>query len=127
MEGEEGSGLKGKAFQKASPGVSTDSNGGRLFLNTGAQSGRGGGVGDGPPEYQSIRERRDNPKGPERKQRLIENRSLCVKGPGILKNRKILKRGPVGDEFVEETLGKSCSLFCFKIISDKSTRVRNYS
>ena len=69
MEGEEGSGLKGKAFQKASPGVSTDLNGGRLFLNTGAQSGRGGGAGDGLPEYQFIRARRDNPKGPERKKR----------------------------------------------------------
>ena len=61
MEGEEGSGLKGKASQKASPGVSTDSNGGRLFFSTGAHSGRGGGEGDGPPEYQFIRERRDNP------------------------------------------------------------------
>ena len=46
-----------------------DSNGGRLFLNTGAQSGRGEGAGDGPPEYQFIRERRDNPKGPEKKQK----------------------------------------------------------
>ena len=31
--------------------------------------GRGGGAGDGPPEYQFIRERRDNPKGPEKKQK----------------------------------------------------------
>ena len=61
MEGEEGSGLKGKASQKASPGVSIDSNGGRLFFSAGAHSGRGGGEGDGPPEYQFIRERRDNP------------------------------------------------------------------
>ena len=67
--GEEGSGLEGKASQKESPGVLADSNGGRLFLNTGAQSGRGGGAGDGPPEYQFIRERRDNPKGPEKKQK----------------------------------------------------------
>ena len=53
---------------------------------------------------------------------------ICVlKGPGILENRKILKRGPVGDDSGKETLEKSCSLFCFKIISDKSTRVRNYS
>ena len=70
--GEEGSGLKGKAFQKESPGVSAESNGGRLFLNTGAQSGRGGGAGDGPPEYQFIRQRRDNPKGPEKNKRLIK-------------------------------------------------------
>ena len=49
VEGEEGSGLKGKASQKASPGLSTDSNGGRLFLNTGAQSGRGGVSETGPP------------------------------------------------------------------------------
>ena len=69
--GEEGSGLKGKAFQKESPGVLADSNGGRLFLNTGAQTGRGGGAGDGLPEYQFIRARRDNPKGPERKKRLL--------------------------------------------------------
>ena len=74
MEGEEGSRLKGKAFQKASPGVSTDSNGGRLFLNTGAQSGRGGGEGDGTPEYQFMRERRDNPKGPERKTKDLYKR-----------------------------------------------------
>ena len=65
--GEEGSGLKGKAFQKESPGVLADSNGGRSFLNAGAQSGRGGGAGDGPPKNQLIRARRDKPKGPERK------------------------------------------------------------
>ena len=65
--GEEGSGLKGKASQKESPGESADSNGGRLFLNAGAQSGRGGGAGDGPPQNQFIRERRDKPKSPEKK------------------------------------------------------------
>ena len=65
--GEEGSGLKGKAFQKESPGASADAKGGRLFLNMGAQAGRGGGAGDGPPENQLISSRRDNPNGPERK------------------------------------------------------------
>ena len=82
----------------------------------------------GPPEYQLIRERRDNPKGPERKQRLMKIGICVLKGPGILENRKILKRGTRGGVILEKkTFEKSCSLFCFKIISDKSTRVRNYS
>ena len=68
--GEEGSGLKGKAFQKESPGLSTDSKGGRLFLDMGAQAGRGGGAGDGPPVNQLISARRDNPNGPEREKNL---------------------------------------------------------
>ena len=68
--------MKGKAFQKESPGVLADSNRGRLFLNTGAQTGRGGGAGDGLPEYQFIRARRDNPKGPERKKRLLREESV---------------------------------------------------
>ena len=73
--------MKGKASQKESPSVLADSNGGRLFLNTGAQSGRGGGAGDGPPEYQFIRVRRDNPKGPENR-KTIKNRSLCFEWTG---------------------------------------------
>ena len=64
--GDEGSGLKGKASQKESPGLLTDSKGGRAFLNMGAQTGRGGGAGDGPPVNQLISVRRDNPNGPER-------------------------------------------------------------
>ena len=87
--------MKGKAFQKESPGVSADSNGGRLFLNTGAQSGRGGGVGDGPPEYQLIRARRDNPKGPENK-KTIEMGVCVLDGPGISRTEKLCK-GQVGN------------------------------
>ena len=55
-----------KAFQKESPGLSTDSKGGRSFLNMGAQTGRGGGAGDGPPVNQLISARRDKPNGPEK-------------------------------------------------------------
>ena len=67
---DEGSGLKGKASQKESPGFSTVSKGGRSFLNAGPQTGRGGGAGDGPPVNQLIRARRDNPKGPEKNKNL---------------------------------------------------------
>ena len=70
--------------------MSADSNGGRLFLNTGAQSGRGGGVGDGPPEYQFIRERRDNPKGPEKNKRLIKIEVCVLNGPGIPETERLL-------------------------------------
>ena len=69
--GDEGSGLKGKAFQKDSPGLSTDSKGGRSFLNIGAQTGRGGGTGGGPPVNQLISARRDNPNGPEREKNFV--------------------------------------------------------
>ena len=61
--------MKGKAFQKESPGLSTDPKGGRSFLNIGLHSGGGGGAGDGPPVNQSISACRDNPNGPERKQK----------------------------------------------------------
>ena len=68
--GDEGSGWKGKASQKESPGLSTDSKGGRSFLNMGPQSGGGGGAGDGPPVNQLISACRDNPNGPERNKNL---------------------------------------------------------
>ena len=64
--GDEGSGFKEKAFQKRSPGLLADSKGGRSFLNLGAQTGRGGGAGDGPPVNQLMSALRDNPNGPER-------------------------------------------------------------
>ena len=67
-----GSGWKGKAFQKESPGLSTDSKGGKSFLYIGPDSGERGGVGDGPPSYQLRSARRDNPKGPEK------NKQICV-------------------------------------------------
>ena len=64
--GDDGSGLKGKALQKKSPGLSADSKGGRSFLNLGAQTGRGSGVGDGPPVNQLMSALRDDLNGPER-------------------------------------------------------------
>ena len=88
--------MKGKAFQKESPGVLADSNGGRLFLNMGAQSGRGGGAGDGPPKYQFIRVRRDNPKGPENKKKTIKMGVCVSNGPGISRTERLCK-DPVGD------------------------------
>ena len=66
--GDWGSRWKGKAFQNESPGLSADSKGGKLFLNIGPDSGARGGAGDGPPSYQLRSARRDNPKGPEKKQ-----------------------------------------------------------
>ena len=59
--GDAGSGLKGKASQKGSPGLLTDSKGGRSFLNLGAQTGRGGGAGDGPPVNQLISAQSERP------------------------------------------------------------------
>ena len=66
--GDWGSGWKGKAFQNESPGLSADSKGGKLFLKIGQGSGARGGAGEGPPSYQLRSARRDNPKGPEKKQ-----------------------------------------------------------
>ena len=84
--------MKGKASQKESPGVLADSNGGRLSLNTGALSGRGGGAGDGPPEYQFIRLRRDNPKGPENKgKRLLKWESVFPMDRGFLGLKDFVK------------------------------------
>ena len=40
-------------------------------MNMGAQAGRGGGAGDGPPENQLISARRDNPNGPEREKNFV--------------------------------------------------------
>ena len=40
-------------------------------MNMGAQTGRGGGAGDGPPVNQLISARRDNPNGPEREKKFV--------------------------------------------------------
>ena len=82
--GDEGSGLKGKAFQKDSPGLSTDSKGGRSFLNIGAQTGRGGGAGDRPSVNQLISALSDNPNGPERIKFCVNTVSTLRKPESIV-------------------------------------------